>query len=53
MKKFALILVTLCCCANLATAGEKVFVAESFANQVGVLASTVVQVPLNFSERWD
>ncbi len=37
MKKFALILITLGCCANLATAGEKVFVAESFANQVGVL----------------
>lgn len=38
MKKTVLILaITACCCSSLATAGEKVFVAESFANQVGVV----------------
>lgn len=43
MKKSALLLAaTICCYANLATAGEKVFVAESFANQVGVLDAAVL-----------
>lgn len=38
MKKCALLLAaTVCCYANLAAAGEKVFVAASYANQVDVL----------------
>jgi YVTN family beta-propeller protein len=41
MRKCVLILtVTLLWAANFATAGEKVFVAESFSNQVGVLDTT-------------
>lgn len=43
MKRCALILaITVCWCANLATAGEKVFVAASFVNQVGVLDATAI-----------
>lgn len=35
MKIYALLVtVTVCCCASIASAGEKVFVAESFANQI-------------------
>ena len=46
MKKCILILAaTVCWCANPAVAGVKIFVAESFTNQVGVLDAASISSP--------